>query len=191
MENKEKIRIGRPQNWHRPYKYNGYEIAEIKIYNKNGVVFSINQGWFEDNQNDRTHDIPEIEISEPKLRRKQNFNRDEVFIIPKKRDRIEIKFDNKKAILYIPESEAEVRYMGEEQKQIAVSESHLYRLYGININDKFFFLEKILDRIEKTDFGQEVEKMKDKLEEKDIKISKYDMEKLMKHFEIKEKGAKK
>lgn len=76
-----------------------YEIRDIKIYNENGIIYNNERGYFEDDD----EIIDSISITQPMLRRKENFSKGENFIISNGKGN----YDRySRCTLYIHESEA-------------------------------------------------------------------------------------
>ena len=74
------ITIKREASWYRPYAIQGRTVRKIHMYNKEGIVLTIDSGWFEVKG---YGDVEQFTLGtdEIKLRRKENFNEKEVFII--------------------------------------------------------------------------------------------------------------
>lgn len=99
------ITIGKGVAWYRPYRtrVNGVEriVDKIHIYNEDGIILTIGQGWLESGVGFNRKDIEhfDLEVDELKLKRKEKFD-GTVFILSVKSD-----YSNeKKCDLYIPNS---------------------------------------------------------------------------------------
>ena len=89
------IKLGKQNNWYRPYYYDKYIIDEIVFYDNNGVVIKNSSGWLENERQDLEYII--LNIDEILLKRKEDFSIKGAFIISKGKD-----YANElKATLYI------------------------------------------------------------------------------------------
>ena len=145
------LNITRKNQFYRPYStnVNGVEryVDEIYIYNKEGIILKINQGWFEDKKG---KDITNLELNTDKkiiLRRKEKFD-GEIYIMntdsPYKGE--------KRCILYIPNDLIQFkkvkRYLSFNYTVVDVWESDILNVKHevwrneFKLNNKLYELEK-------------------------------------------------
>lgn len=165
-----------------PFFVEDRQLKKIVFYNDSGVVFETRSGWFGSNNNFRGG----FNIPDAVLRRKIDFTRKECFYVSTPGEYYER--GRKFAILYLYIDGEKIKQLdrAEYEKQMCESQVWHYERFEFDILDQYIN-EHIVTKIEKTDFGRQVEEMEKKLEELHIKINSYDLTQLMKKFDLIEK----
>ena len=105
--------ITRRVAWYRPYyvlvNEKWYKLRQIKFYKDGNVMVKSRSGWLETKEN-RDMEL-ELPIEEIKLKRKENFDKNEVFIISRGKE----EYGNEiEADLYIPADMVGIHFVGHE-----------------------------------------------------------------------------
>ena len=152
------LNITRGNQFYRPYitNVNGIEryVDRIYIYNNEGVILKINQGWLQDKQG---KDITNLELNTDKeiiLRRKEKFD-GEIYIM----NTVSPYKGEKRCVIYIPNDLAGFkkvkRYLNFNYTVVDVWESdilnsrHQVWRNEFKLNDKLYELEKQFNELKK------------------------------------------
>ena len=105
--------ITRRVAWYRPYyvlvNAKRYKLRQIKFYKDGAIMVKSQSGWLE-TKNSKDMEL-ELPIEEIKLKRKENFDKNEVFIISRGKE----EYGNEiEADLYIPADMVGIHFVGHE-----------------------------------------------------------------------------
>lgn len=185
-----------------PFFFNGQEIHTICFYKDGKIIASTR--WFGSNNLWERVDFP-FEIRNA---RKVNLDKKDAFIAQYE-DNTYHAYDKKKA-LYIHADLAGLEFVKVEDKGISMLSHHTCDIYKVSLsgehaeyryNDKKGVCERVCrdvadfeqkfdcnHRLETTEEGGKCEELSKRIKElTHINLSKYDIESLLKHFDIKEK----
>ena len=195
MTNKEKniITVARGCNMWRPMVVNGKEINNIIIYKNGKELFKLNKGYFEMKINNiLSDDIISFKISEPSKAIKLNLNRKDNFYLLDK-ENFE-RWKEREYILYINEEEIKINkiyesllYKNEFEKKF-IKTADLTFVYGCKTKEKEY--KNItanalgITRTEITEKGKKFNEILKDLENKKIKINSYELEQLLKYYDL-------
>lgn len=159
-----------------PFVFEGRQITSITFYNKEGVICSLKRGWFGDTDNPfESFTVPLI-----KVKRKVDFNHKGCFVLPStsswwKAYDLYIEVDNENVKLTCGKSEKD---MGTDR--------FIYNTYlAVILGESVWF--NIIDKVERTPKGIEVDKWDNILSKQGIKINKYELELLLEKYNLVEK----
>ena len=168
----------------KPFFIEDRQVKKIHFFNKSGVVFSTHSGWFGDNNNFRCGlDIPET-IS----KRKIDFSIKKCFYVPVKGEYYET---GKYADLYLYIDGAQIKLIDryESRREMGTTDIWTYDNITIEICGRVIN-ENRVKKVEKNDFGKRIESMEKELKEEGDKIDSYNLEILMKKYDLIKKGGK-
>jgi hypothetical protein len=180
------MKIERTSGWHRPMHADKYELSSIKFFNpKTGIVeFVNNSGWLEQNSND----IVRLHLPGCKRKIKLNLSVKHPYIL---KEIQQYAFDNGKYTLYIPTTMVSFKSLGVEMRNESDTSKQFYDTFEIKIEGSTDFdvsdstltinLSSYI-RTEKKELGLEIEKMEELLNKKGIKMSRYEVKKLLASF---------
>jgi len=195
MSNKEKniITVARGCNMWRPMVVNGNEVNNIVIYKNGKELFRLNCGFFEMKINNiLSEDIIAFKISEPVKAIKLNLNRNDNFYMLDKEE-FE-RWKERKYILYINEEEVKVNkiyesllYKNEFEKKFILT-ADLTFVYSCKTKEKEYKNITVnslgIIRREITEKREKFNELLKNLEEKKIKINSYELEQLLKYYNL-------
>lgn len=160
-----------------PFLADGFTVSKIVFYNDDKTVFETARGWFGNNNRFRS-----LFIGSTTKRNKIVLNRKENFYV---RDTEKDAYGEKYVALYlyVDGENIKVEDLGTHQdtyNKVDVWTHHKYkiRIYGDEIE------EEVVDKIEKNEFGQQVEALKKDLAEINIKLTSFDLVNLLEHYEL-------
>lgn len=169
-----------------PFFVEGYEIKKIHLYDDNGVIFSTRQGWFSGDHSYNEFDY--LEIPDVKRRLKIDLAKKECFFTSVKGEWYE---KGKFCEMYLYVDGVDIKLLDKILKsenmthsEIWDSVTYTFEIKGVEIK------QEILKEIKKTPFGLKVENLENELEGLNIKISKYDIERILQHYEVIKKHDK-
>lgn len=161
-----------------PFFIDGRQIKRIHFFNKQGVIFSTRSGWFGNNNNFRGG----LVIPETVQKRKIDFSLCKSFFVSVPAEYYEKGLYAELYLFVDGESVkiTEVKEISEKMTDCEIWHSKIYtfEILGQEIR------ESILDYIEKTPFGEQVDSLLSELESQQIKIGRYDLIQLLKHYNI-------
>ena len=181
----------------RPMVVNGKEINNIIIYKNGKELFKLNKGYFEMKINNiLSDDIISFKISEPSKAIKLNLNRNDNFYMLDKKNFG--RWNEKQYILYINENEINVNkiyetllYENEFEKNFILT-ADLTFVYGCKTKEKeckeITVNSRGITRTEITEKGEKFNELLKDLEDKKIKINSYELEQLLKYYDLVKKN---
>lgn len=154
----------------------GEQIEQIIIFNDK-EQYTVRWGWLE-NENDHGRDIKEMTFDELPKKRKVDFNFKKSFLAkhPDWQDRPVLTL-----FLYIPQIKTEVK-----KGYTYDSGTQYYKSIEFVFNDTAI-CQHIPERFEKSDLSKQADELKKELEEENIKLTSYDLMKLLKKYNITKK----
>jgi hypothetical protein len=172
-------------NGFRYYGLNGAQVNKIHIFNKVGIILTINRGWFEGKRENGfgNVDIQSIEITEPALKRKVDFGMKQNFYIS-----VKSHYRNEKLCeLYIMESECNLQVLEDDAILYKTPSSNAHgAIYSFDLNGNRFTSEHF-KYMKETALGTETRNVGEMLADAGIKMSSYEIELLLKNFNITKK----
>lgn len=167
-----------------PFFIEDRQIKKIHFFNESGVVLSTRSGWFGSTNNFRGGlDIPET-IS----KRKIDFSIKKCFYVWVKGEYYE-KGKYAELYLYIDGEQIKLIDRYESTQKIGATDIWTYDNITVEICGHVIN-ENLVKKIEKNNFGKRVEALEKELKEEGIKIDSYNLEILMKKYDLIKKGGK-
>jgi hypothetical protein len=173
------------------------ELSNIIIYGNGKILFETYYGWFETcNEHDRYshNDIIEFTITEPVKALKENLSRKDNYYMLSK-DRIlgntyilfihesEISVTNRHEFL-VMETETARNYLTGADLFFHLSPVKIQTYQGIKELNSFFSTERYYTKTEKTTLGQKIDNIQETLKTKNIKITSYDIQRLLEIYDL-------
>lgn len=165
--------VARKERFLRHYFFGNKEIKQIVLFNEKNK-YIIPRGWLEDVSSGFPEDIKEIEFKELLNKRKVDFSLKKSYLANFE------DWDNCKVLtlfIYIPNFSKDIKRENTGQNV------YIYNLLSFDLNGKKIVV-KILDHMEKTDFGRKIEELKKEMKSKNINIDSYTLEKILTEYEV-------
>ena len=167
--------------WYIPVNGKEYKILKIKIFNESGVLYTSVTGWFEERKPHYHRDIDQIVIDAPILKRIENFDTKQNYIISKGKEDYGTDLT---CILYLHESVAGFELLESHVLELETETRKVYTdLYIITINDISFVVEVGYNE-EITEFGKHVNDIQEQFKELNIGIDGYLLTELLSKFDV-------
>lgn len=171
-------------------------VNDIVIYGNREKLFQIQNGYFElRNINGITENVTSFKITEPVRANKVNLSRKDNFYVLD--NEYYAKWKERRYILYIHESEIKVNKVTEivscktDTKIYYIDIADLSFLHGCTTRNNSYtniiVNRRFITRVELTEFGKKVGEVEKSLKEKNININTFDLEKIVKYYDLIEK----
>ena len=205
--------VGTKMMGYRPYYADGTEIKNIKIYKEGKVILTTVCGWLQHHGIKYGEDATTIFLETPvKRSTKLNLNRTDNFILKERKEPHSVYNSYDKGYtLYIHESNAKIKQMEEKlsyetdtnksyEIPYEITIPHERLIYGgekDNLGEPIYSykrFEKLIEvkhsRTKQKPFGKLAENTFNELKEKNIDIDRYNVEKLLRHYNLIKKELK-
>lgn len=161
-----------------PFFIDGRQIKRIHFFNKSGVIFSTRSGWFGNNNNFRGG----LVIPETVQKRKIDFSLCKSFFVSVPAEYYE---KGLYADLYLFVDGESVNITDTTESAVKMTDCEIwhYKNFTFDICGKTI-TENLLDYIEKTPFGEQVEELQKELEEIQVKLDRYEVARILKKYNI-------
>ena len=160
-----------------PFVFEGRQITSITFYNKDGEICTLKRGWFgETNNQFDSFTVPLI-----KVKRKKDFNHKGCFVLPSP-----TLYNTRGYDLYIGVDNENVKLTcGKSEKDMGTDKFFYNNYLAVILGVSVWF--NIIDKVERTPKGIEVDKWDNILSKQGIKINRYELELLLEKYNLVEK----
>lgn len=162
-----------------PFFIDGRQIKRIHFFDKNGIIFSTCSGWFGSNNLFRHG----LEIPPAVYKRKIDFSICQSFFVSASEEYAQRGQKFAELYIFVDDESVKITEVKEISEKMTACEVWHSKIYTFEILGKEI-RESILDHIEKTPFGEQVDSLLSELESQQIKIGRYDLIQLLKHYNI-------
>lgn len=163
-----------------PFIFGGDKaVDDIIFFNDKKEKISVGRGWFGSNNM-----LDDLIIPDIKRKNKENLDKKESFFMTSHTGWR----DEKRVILFLYEDGKDIKLINVSRRQDEMNMSiYHYIKYEYKIFDKTVSFE-LVERIVPTDFGIKVLNMAEELKKEGIKISEYDLKRIMEKYDLVKKG---
>lgn len=163
-----------------PFIFGGDKVVDnIIFFNDKKEKIIVGRGWFGSNNM-----LGELIIPDIKRKNKENLDKKESFFMTSHTGWR----DEKRINLFLYEDGKDIKLVNVyRRKEVMDMSIYHFVKYEYKIFDKTVSFE-LVERIEQTDFGKQVTGMQEELKKEGIKISEYDLKRIMEKYDLVRKG---